>query len=175
MSKSFIAVSAVGRDRVGLVDDIAAWIAAAGGNVEESKMAVLGGEFAVIMLVSGSSETTRTLLDGADGLAGRLGLTLHATATTAPLASSGGLPYTVETVSLDSPGIVHALTREIRAMGVNIADLETSSSAAPWTGAPVFRMKATLILPANLPVARFRENMEKLAHERDLDIRLGPV
>jgi glycine cleavage system transcriptional repressor len=175
MSVSYIAVSAVGRDRVGLADDIAAWIEAAGGNVEESKMAVLGGEFAVIMLVSGSSETTRVLLDGSENTAGRLGLRLHATETTAPNASSGGLPYTVETVSLDSPGIVHALTREIRAMGVNIADLETSSSAAPWTGAPVFRMKATLILPANLPVARFRENMEKLSHERDLDIRLGPV
>jgi glycine cleavage system transcriptional repressor len=165
----------MGRDRVGLAADITLWIEECGGNVEESRMAVLGGEFAVIMLVSGNPGAVKSLLDGAAAAAGRLDIRLDAKETTAPLPAAGGRPYFVESVSLDSPGIVHAITREIRSMGVSIEELETSSSAAPWTGAPVFRMKAAVILPATLPVADFRESMENLAHERDLDITLGPV
>jgi glycine cleavage system transcriptional repressor len=175
MSQRYIAVSAMGRDRVGLADDIAAWIESAGGNVEESKMAVLGGEFAVIMLVSGNSAAVDSLTTGAEDCGRELKIRLVAAETTAPHAAAGGRPYSVESVSLDSPGIVHAVTREIRSMGISIEDLETSSSAAPWTGAPVFRMHARVILPADLPVADFKEQMEKLAHERDLDIRLEPV
>ncbi len=175
MASQYIAVTAIGHDRVGLADDIVDWIEAAGGNVEESKMAVLGGEFAVIMLVSGISSAMEKLLAEAGDVGRNLNLRLEAAETTAPHASVGGRPYSVESVSLDSPGIVHAVTREIREMGISIEDLETSAAAAPWTGAPVFRMKARVILPASLPVADFREQMEKLAHERDLDIRLEPV
>lgn len=174
-SQHYIAVSAMGHDRVGLADDIVSWIEAAGGNVEDSKMAVLGGEFAVIMLVSGNASTVESLEGGSSAHSKTLGIRLDAAETSAPHAPAGGRPYTVESVSLDSPGIVHAITREIRSMGISIEDLETSSSAAPWTGAPVFRMKAGVILPSTLAVADFREHLEKIAHERDLDIRLEPV
>lgn len=175
MSQHYIAVSAMGHDRVGLADDIVSWIEDAGGNVEDSKMAVLGGEFAVIMLVSGNASVVEVLVSDAPSRSEKMGIRLDTAETTAPHAPAGGRPYTVESVSLDSPGIVHAVTREIRSLGISIEDLETSSSAAPWTGAPVFRMKAGVILPASLAVADFREHMEKLAHERDLDIRLEPV
>ena len=175
MSNRYIAVSAMGHDRIGLADDIVSWIEAAGGNVEESKMAVLGGEFAVIMLVSGNSGIVDILIDEAPSRAQELGIRLDAAETTAPHVTAGGRPYFVESVSLDSPGIVHAVTREIRSMGISIEDLETSSSCAPWTGAPVFRMKAGVILPSSLSVAEFRERLDNLAHERDLDIRLEPV
>ncbi len=175
MASNYIAVSAIGHDRVGLADDIADWIESAGGNMEESKMAVLGGEFAVIMLVSGSTATVEKLIGEAADYGGKVNLRVEVTETSAPCAADGGRPYTVESFSLDSPGIVHAVTREIRKLGISIEDLETSSSAAPWTGAPVFRMKTRVILPKELSVADFREHMENLAHERDLDIRLEPV
>ena len=175
MASHYIAVTAMGHDRVGLADDIAEWIESAGGNVEESKMAVLGAEFAIIMLVSGTGAMADRLVSGAADMGMKMGLRLEAAETTAPHAAAGGRPYLVESVSLDSPGIVHALTHEIRGLGISIEDLETSSSAAPWTGAPVFRMKARVILPKGLPVVEFREHMDKLAHERDLDIRLEPV
>lgn len=175
MPSHFLAVSAMGHDRVGLADDIADWIESAGGNVEESKMAVLGGEFAVIMLVSGNAAMADEILEDSTRYGEKLGIRLSVTETSAPHSFEGGRPYTVESVSLDSPGIVHALTKEIRNMGISIEDLETSSSAAPWTGAPVFRMKARVILPPSLPVADFRDHLEKLSHERDLDVRLEPV
>ena len=165
----------MGHDRVGLADDIVSWIEISGGNVEASKMSVLGGEFAVILLVSGDETAVEKIIADADAQSGEIGIRLCATATSGPHAIEGGRPYTVESFSLDSPGIIHSITREIRSLGISIEDLDTSSSAAPWTGAPVFRMEARVILPASQSVADFREHLENLAHERDLDIRLEPV
>ncbi|MCK5736894.1 MAG: amino acid-binding protein [Spirochaetaceae bacterium] len=175
MPEKYIAVSAMGHDRVGLADDIVSWIESAGGNVEGSKMSVLGGEFAVIILVSGKAGSVEKLISEADAQSDSIGVKLCATTTSAPHAIEGGRPYLVESFSLDSPGIVHSITHEIRSLGISIEDLDTSSSPAPWTGAPVFKMKARVILPSSQSVADFRDHMENLAHERDLDIRLEPV
>ncbi len=175
MPEKYIAVSAMGHDRVGLADDIVSWIENAGGNVESSKMTVLGGEFAVIILVSGNAAVVQKIAGEAPAQSEEIGIQLCTTTTSAPHPIEGGRPYTVESSSLDSPGIMHSITREIRSLGITIEDLDTSSSTAPWTGTPVFRMKALVILPASQHVADFREHLENLAHERDLDIRLEPV
>ena len=51
--KNHLILTAVGPDRVGLVEKISAFIARHGCNIEDSKMAVFCGEFAVIVLISG--------------------------------------------------------------------------------------------------------------------------
>ena len=62
MGKTYAVFSAIGADRVGIVDDISGLVSEDGGNIEESKMAVLGSEFAVMMLVSMKSEALEALI-----------------------------------------------------------------------------------------------------------------
>jgi len=76
---------------------------------------------------------------------------------------------------LDTPGIVHAVTAVLRSHGVNIEDLETDTGAAPWTGAPMFRMKAHLVAGPGVSIPRLREELAKLQERHDLDISLKPV
>jgi len=73
---------------------------------------------------------------------------------------------------LDTPGILHALTGVLKNEGINIEDLETETIAAPWTGAPMFKMKIRISLPQEKPLAPFRRLIEELAEKADLDIRL---
>ncbi len=56
-----IVLSALGRDRTGIVQDITEVILNCGGNIEESRMTTLGAEFAMLMLVSGNWHTLNTL------------------------------------------------------------------------------------------------------------------
>ena len=56
MQKEYAIVRAIGTDRVGIVEDLSTLIGQCGCNIEESSMAVLGGEFAVMVLVSGVQE-----------------------------------------------------------------------------------------------------------------------
>jgi glycine cleavage system transcriptional repressor len=174
MSREYVVISALGADRVGLADDVVAWVEDTGGNIEESKMAVLGGEFAIVILAVGDTAMAERLVGEAENRSEEIGIRIEAKITSAPNVSPTGRPYTVESVSLDSPGIVHAITREIRSMDIAIEELDTGVNAAPWTGAPVFHMKALVILPADVPVAEFRDHLDRLAHERDLDIDVEP-
>jgi glycine cleavage system transcriptional repressor len=53
--KDHLILTAIGPDRVGLVQNISEFISRYGCNIEDSKMAVFCGEFAVIVLISGTA------------------------------------------------------------------------------------------------------------------------
>src|SRR5215471_10158000 len=55
--KDHLVLTAAGSDRVGLVEKISEFISRRGCNIEDSKMAVFYGEFAIIVLVSGDSNS----------------------------------------------------------------------------------------------------------------------
>jgi glycine cleavage system transcriptional repressor len=174
MSAAYAVVTAIGADRVGIVDDLSAAVLEARCNIEESKMAVLGGDFAVIMLVSGEETALGSLARACPSLGERLGLRVECRSTGAP-ARAAGRPYLLSAVSLDTPGIVHSLTTLLRRHRINIEDLETDTAAAPWTGAPMFRMRAHVVIAPGVSIDELRAGLARLGREGDLDVTLAPV
>jgi len=172
---SFAVFTAIGPDRVGIVDDLSGLVVSHGGNIEESKMAILGGEFAAVMLVSMAPAALANLSSEMASLQDQLGLRLELKPTRRQESTATGRPYILETVSLDTPGIVHAVTAILKTYGINIEELETATQPAPWTGAPMFRMRATLILAPSVSVAKLKADLAVLESERDLDISLKPA
>ena len=175
MATGFVVLTAVGPDRVGIVDDISGAVTAAGCNIEESKMAVLGGEFAVIMLVSGPAASVDSMARSLPALGEKLGLRVGCHPTHEPRAAERGRPYLLKAVSLDTPGIVHSVTAVLRSHEINIEDLETETAAAPWTGAPMFRLSAHLVVGPSVSVGGLKQELAQLQQDHDLDIVLKPV
>jgi glycine cleavage system transcriptional repressor len=60
MQKNLV-VTLTGQDRVGIVEQVTKKVLEYGGNVEASRMARLGGEFAVLMLVSIKADRLESL------------------------------------------------------------------------------------------------------------------
>ena len=52
-----VVLTAVGPDRIGLVEEISEFVVKHQCNIEDSKMAVFCGEFALILLVSGTPDS----------------------------------------------------------------------------------------------------------------------
>jgi glycine cleavage system transcriptional repressor len=175
MATGFVVLTAVGPDRVGIVDDISGAVSAAGCNIEESRMAVLGGEFAVIMLVSGPTPSVASMTGSLPALAEKLSLRMDHRATHGPRAGEKGRPYLLQAVSLDTPGIVHSVTAVLRRHDVNIEDLQTETAAAPWTGAPMFRLSARLVAGPSVQMAALKQDLSRLQQEHDLEIILKPA
>ena len=173
--KKYAILTAVGADRVGIVDELTSVILSRRCNIEESRMAVLGGEFAIVLLFSGEADGVRALLEELPVRGADLALNISAKETVAPKADPQSRPYLLESVSLDTPGIVHSVTSLLRRHGVNIEDLETETTPAPWTGAPLFRMRARLSVPAAASIARLREDLEDLEAQTNLDLKLSPI
>ena len=172
---AYSVLTAIGTDRVGIVEDIANLVASRGGTIKGSKMATLGGEFAAIMLFAMPGEALAALEPMLGGLGKALDLQLELRHTTQPRAAGVGRPYFLETISLDTPGIVLAVTSLLKRHGINIEELETETLPAPWTGAPMFRMRATVILGDQASVAALRADLADLEGQRDLDISLKPA
>ena len=56
-SNQYLIISAIGPDQVGLVHKISGFVAEHRANIEDSKMAVFCGEFAIIMLIAGDESS----------------------------------------------------------------------------------------------------------------------
>jgi glycine cleavage system transcriptional repressor len=170
---------ATGRDRPGIVDRIAGLAYRSGANLEDSRMAVLGGEFALVVLLTGSPDALGKVRSGMPEIAGELGLTVHFKETTAgPEARrlpGPHLRYRVQGVSMDHPGIVHKVTHVLAQNGVNVARLDTSLSNAPVTGTPVFSIEIEVEVPASLPLSSLRAQLQKVADEENIDLDLRAV
>ncbi len=175
MGKAFAVFSAIGADRVGIVDDISGVVSEGGGNIEESKMAVLGGEFAVMMLISMDAGALEALIARVGEFESRLSLKIGVVRTRETSQAERGRPYSLETVSLDGAGIVHSVSTVLRKYGINIEDLETRTERAPLTGAPLFRMTANVVLGPGVAIGALRRELEELQAEQDLDILLMPL
>lgn len=170
----FVVVSALGEDREGIVKDLSQMILQCGGNISESKMATLGGEFAVVMLVQGSEESIANIEKKIPPAQQDLNLTIHLKRTQPKAEQATHMPYLVDVVSLDHPGIVHDITDFLSSRGVNIQELETSSYAAAHTGTPMFSISMLVGIPASVTVAKLRSEFLEYCEEQNLDGSIEP-
>jgi glycine cleavage system transcriptional repressor len=130
------AVSAVGRDRPGIVAAITEALLDLEGNVEDSRMTILRGQFAVMLIVSLPDAEGRSELESrlAPVRTDR-GLDALTVSPVGESASARVAPDHVITVyGADHPGIVHSVSAALARQSVNITDLQTKlagSGASP--------------------------------------------
>ena len=173
--KTFAVLAASGTDRVGVVGEFTARLLDYSCNIEESKMAVLCGEFAMILLVSGEESGLETLLNDIATAPIMDGLQVSGKRTSAHAATPGGRPYRIDCISLDTPGIVHAVAVLLRSRGINIDELETETSGAPFTGAPMFQVHMSVIVPPDVSIGQLRRELADIGEEHDLDISVRAI
>jgi len=170
-----LVLSAIGDDRPGIVEELARTIMDAGCNIEDSRMSVLGGSFAVILLISGQWNTVSKLESGLPSLERKHGLTLSSKRTEGRRPADKLLPYTAEVVGLDNPGIVHELASFFSHRGINIEDMSTSSYKAAHTATPMFAVHMTIGVPTQQQIASLREEFLDLCDQMNLDGVLEPA
>jgi len=166
-------LTAIGPDHPGLVDEVTRFVAECGGNLEDSRMVNLRGQFAMMMLVTGPAEVVQRLRDGLAELQAATGV--HAEVQTAAAgrpSSSAALPYKLSTWAMDHPGLMQSVAHLLGELGVNIESAESSLRPAPYTNAPLFEMELVLAVPQSLHVAALREALGRLCDDLNIDWRL---
>lgn len=173
--KNYLVLSALGRDKPGIVDKLSKAIFDLGCNITDTRMTVLGGEFALLQMIEGQWNQLAKLEDSISELADRLGLTMISRRTEERSLGSGLLPYMVDVVALDHPGIVHHLASFFSQRGINIEDMNTSSYSAAHTGTQMFAVHLTVGIPGNLQLAALRDDFMEFCDSMNLDAVLEPV
>lgn len=170
----YLVLSCLGPDRPGLVAEVTHYLTERGANVEDSRMAVLGGEFGILLLASGAPDVVAAVERDVESLATATGLTVHCRKTKSPEAHrrAATIPCVISVDALDHEGIVHAVSRALHGAGVNIVSLETTAYEAPVTGSQLFRMEARVDVPSGVTLAQLRKAMDVVAESENLDIEV---
>jgi glycine cleavage system transcriptional repressor len=177
--RTWFLISAVGRDRPGIVADLAQLIFDAEANLEDSRMTILGNEFAAILLCSGRDpQLGRRLTEGARRIEWENRLTVFIRplegAPRPPVPAPGTRLYRLRAEGLDRAGIVAALCRVLADHSVNIADLRSQSVPSP-SGSALYRMEIAAEVPETLPVDQLHKALEAAASGIDVDVVLEPA
>ncbi|KAJ8902723.1 hypothetical protein NDN08_006043 [Rhodosorus marinus] len=163
---SKVLVSLAGPDRVGVVKDFSSALHKSHGNVEESRMAQLGGEFAMISLVTVRPSELADLRSELKGIFSDFSLAMRETTESQPTRMK---EYVLEVDGPDSIGIVAQITQALSKKGGSIKSLDTETVPAPFAGFDLFRMKAIIdIEPEHLE--ELQEAVEGVGDKFGLDI-----
>src|SRR4051812_46971036 len=130
-------ITAVGPDRPGIVGELTGHLHSSGGNILDSRMVNLRGQFSLMILLElGSEDGAAKLARELPQLGQSMGLTLSVTphGETSAKPQAAGLAYRLKTYSMDQPGIVARLTNLLRGHGVNIEELSAWQESAAFSG-----------------------------------------
>jgi len=170
-----IIITAVGPDKPGLVGELTGVVATGGGNILDSRMVNLRGQFAMILLVEGDAPSVATLHASLHAAGDRTGLAVTVREQGPATVSVQGVPYKLRTYSMDQPGLVHRITDLLRARGVNIEDLVTRQQSAAFAGTPLFIMEMKVTVPPGVPIRQLRTELEAACERMNCDLDLEPA
>lgn len=173
--KKHVVLTLTGKDRVGLVESVTDIFLKDGGNVDSSRMAHLGGEFAMLLLVSVPEEKI-------DGLEGRFkpfrdsGYQVSLTRTEDDSRKiAGWIPYEIEVEGADQEGIIHEVAHHLAVQGINIESMDTYAAPAPMSGAKLFTMEGIVLVPPDLNFSTWSSSLETIGDKLNVNVRIEMV
>jgi glycine cleavage system transcriptional repressor len=175
--KTYFILSAIGKDRPGIVADVSEVIYECGGNIEDSSMSLLRNNFALLLLFSTErEEVNQKLSAGLKRLEWEKKLTVFFSPITFeeahPKAKEPTDRFEVTTSGIDHAGIVYKVCRLLADRGVSIFDMETHRVASAESGTPLFEMDIHIDVPRSMSEQGLREDLHRLANELVIDLVL---
>ena len=178
--KTYFILSAMGKDRPGIVADVSEVIYECGGNIEDSSMSLLRNHFALLLLFSTErEEVNQKLSSGLKRLEGEKNLTVFYSPITFeeayPKVKEQTDRFKITTSGVDHAGIVFKVCRLLADRKVNIIDMETHRVLSAESGTPLFEMDIDVEVPRSISEQGLREDLHRLANELVIDLVLKRV
>jgi glycine cleavage system transcriptional repressor len=168
-----IVFTLTGPDRIGIVDEVTRMLLEVEGNVETSRMTRLGGEFAILMLVSIPSGKL-TGLDKNIAVFAAQGYKVTTSQTSLSYAERfpGWRPCQIEIRGADHEGIIHEIAHILSQRGINIESMDTGTTRAAISGMPLFMMTAAVIVPPGLSGQDWEAELNDAGERLSVEIKV---
>jgi len=175
--KSYYILSAIGKDRPGIVADVSEVIYECGGNIEDSNMGLLRTHFALLILFSApEEEIDQKLSNRLKRLEWEKHLAVFYSPVTFEEAQVKGKGeahrFHLTTSGIDHSGIVCRTSRFLADREINIIDVRTQRVLSAESGTPIFEMDIEIDVPGSIPEEGLREDLHHLANELMIDLVL---
>lgn len=168
-----LVVTVLGRDRPGIVRQMAERAQRHGANWASSHMSRMAGEFAGTVQLEVPPAAVAALTTALQGLETAGLKVVVATSDAASNTPAGFRRMALELVGEDRVGIVSQVTSLLAARAIGIASLHTEVGRHGAAAKPSFKIVAELWVPLTQDVPELRETLGQLARSMTLDIQLG--
>lgn len=161
------AIAAMGSDQPGIVAEVGEALLAVGGSIDDSSMTILGGHFAMLLVVG--VDLDRDELQAALApVAERFDLLLEVRpATRHVLGDEDRDDYVVAAYGPDKPGLVSTLSRVLADAHANITDFGSRLGADQ-----TFAMWFNVSLADGTDVEALAESLRRAGGDLQLDVRV---
>jgi glycine cleavage system transcriptional repressor len=95
--------------------------------------------------------------------------------TAAKPSQTSLLPYVVEVVAADKPGILFQIAEFFHKHGISIEQLQSTRYRAMQTGADMFSAQITVGIPAQTHIAALRDDFLEFCDGQNLDAIMDPM
>jgi glycine cleavage system transcriptional repressor len=171
------ALSAIGRDRPGIVAAVTEVLLGHAVNIEDSQATILRGHFTMMVVVAAPDDADmaalRTDLEDAGERLGLDALTLSELAEVDPDAEPEP-SHIVTLYGADHPGIVHAATAALAERGIDVTDL-TTKLAGKGEGEPLYALMMEIALPDGADPAELDAALAQVGAEQGVEVSLRPL
>lgn len=146
-----------------------------GCNVVEARVASLGSELGVQVLAQGSWDAIAKLENALAKLERDGGMRLAHFRTSAKQQQSNLLPYVVEVIAADKPGVLFQLAEFFASHEISIEQLHSTRYRAMQTGADMFSAQITIGIPSSMHLAALRDDFLEFCDGLNLDAIMDPM
>lgn len=170
--KKMLSLSAIGKDRTGIVSSISKILFELGCNIEDSTMTLLSGQFAVILLLDCSKNLDILKLKSKLKISlNKLDLSFSLTEVDKPSKTKKSFgEYIVSVYGADKAGIVYNVSKYLADNKINITDVQTKISGKKDK---VYIMLLEVNIPKNIKEKNLRIQLNELAKELNVEIFLN--
>ena len=166
-----IVLTIIADDKPGIVEAVSRTLKKYNGNWSRSSMSSLAGQFAGILLASVPEEQTEACCAALKELESG-GLRIITRVSNEEASAGNARKFSIQLVGNDRPGIVHDITSILADHKVSVTSLETSVEGASMGGGELFKATAELTVPETSDILALERNIEALANDLMVDIKL---
>ncbi len=174
MEKKFI-MTAFGKDRPGIVAQIAQIIFENKCNLEDSNMGRLADEFTLILLLSGQSDDIQEKLSKDCKRLERerdIFVFIRPLDYSITVSKNNNSFCTIEVEGIDQTGIVYKISSLLAEHGINIETLKSQKKFSPNSGTALYSMVIKVSMPENISIDELDGKFEDLSEEINVDITI---
>jgi glycine cleavage system transcriptional repressor len=169
-------MTAIGKDRPGIVADVTRVLFKNGCNLEDTNMSMLADEFTINLLFSSTRDNIETILFEE---CRNLEQQKHIAAFIRPLkerqlTDNSAFPiHTVHVEGMDQAGIVHKVSQFLSDNSLNIVDLKSTGKATPESGTALYLMDIHIQIPETITLKAVEEGLSAVADELNVEITIS--
>lgn len=174
-NENYLLISAFGAPANSPLLAISKRISECGCNLAEGRVSTLGNELSVLALAQGAWDAIAKLENALARLDRDGEMRLTHFRTSAKEQHSNLLPYVVEVVAADKPGVLFQLAEFFAQQDISIEQLHSSRYRAMQTGADMFSAQITIGIPNTMHIAALRDDFLEFCDGLNLDAIMDPM